>query len=173
LIIDERWNGGGTTADAVVDALMRKPLYDYMYRYGVGFSVPQHLMEGPKVLLINEANGSAAETFALMFKERRVGTIVGRRTGGGGIGPALFSQRLIDGGQVTIPNRASHNSRLGTWDIENYGVTADIYVPLTYADAVANRDPQLQAAIEAALKALTTYQPTLKKRPAMPTHPPR
>lgn len=75
--MDERFNGGGITADAAVEALSREPWYAYMYRYGDGFTVPHHLLEGPKVLLINEANGSAAETFALMFKERRAGTIVG------------------------------------------------------------------------------------------------
>jgi tricorn protease len=173
LIIDERWNGGGITPDAAIDALERRPWYGYLYRYGDGFTVPQHLIEGPKVLIVHEANYSAAETFALMFKERRVGTIVGRRTGGGGIGGALFYQRLVDGGRITIPNRASYNSRLGSWDIENYGVEPDVDVPLTQEDAIAGRDPQLSAAIDIALKALKDWQPAARKRPAMPAHPPR
>ncbi|CAN5223537.1 hypothetical protein BH23GEM2_BH23GEM2_20110 [soil metagenome] len=173
LIMDERFNGGGITADAAVEALSREPWYAYMYRYGDGFTVPHHLLEGPKVLLINEANGSAAETFALMFKERRAGTIVGRRTSGGGIGGALFYQRLIDGGRIVIPNRASYNSRLGSWDIENNGVEPDVDVPLTHADAVAGRDPQLSAAIEVALRELAARTPQPRREPAMPVHPPR
>ena len=173
LIIDERWNGGGITADAAVDALSREPWYAYMYRYGDGFNVPHHLVNGPKVLLVHESNGSAAETFALMFKERRVGTIVGRRTGGGGIGGALFYQRLVDGGGVTIPNRASYNSRLGSWDIENYGVVPDMDVPITHADAVAGRDPQLSAAIDVALRELAARTAPVQRRPPMPVHPPR
>ena len=148
LIIDQRWNGGGVTPDAAIDALSREPWYAYLYRYGDGFTVPHHLINGPKVLIVHEANYSAAETFSLMFKERRIGTIVGRRTGGGGIGGALYYQQLIDGGRITIPNRASYNSRLGSWDIENHGVEPDIDVPLTPADAVAGRDPQLDAAIQ-------------------------
>ncbi len=173
LIIDERWNGGGITPDAVIDALERKPWYAYLYRYGDDFAVPQHLIDGPKVLVTHESNFSAAETFALMFKERRAGTIVGRRTGGGGIGGALFYQRLVDGGRITIPNRASYNSRLGQWDIENYGVVPDVEVAITQEDAVAGRDPQLSAAIDVAMKALQDWRPTGKKRPAMPIHPPR
>ena len=173
LIIDERWNGGGVTLDAAVQALERTPWYRYMYRYGSGFTVPQHYLDGPKVLLIHEGNYSAPETFAHMFKERRVGTIVGRRTGGGGIGGALYYQPLIDGGRVTIPNRASYNSRRGTWDIENYGVEPDVDVPITQADAVAGRDPQLERAIDVALKALADWKPVELKRPAMPVHPPR
>jgi tricorn protease len=173
LIIDERWNGGGITPDAAIDALERKPWYAYLYRYGDGFTVPHHFIEGPKVLIVHESNGSAAETFALMFKERRVGTIVGRRTGGGGIGGALFYQPLVDGGRITIPNRASYNSRLGSWDIENYGVEPDVGVPLTQEDAVAGRDPQLSTAIDLALKTLRSWRPGGKKRPAMPVHPAR
>ena len=173
LIIDERWNGGGITPDAAVEALQRQPWYGYLYRYGDGFTVPQHLIDGPKVLITHESNYSAAETFALMFKERRAGTIVGRRTGGGGIGGALYYQQLIDGGRIVIPNRASYNSRLGRWDIENHGVEPDIDAPINPADAVAGRDPQLDAAIKAGLEALGKYQATPQKRPAMPVHPQR
>lgn len=173
IIIDQRWNGGGITPDAAVAALERQPWYAYLYRYGDGFTVPQHYITGPKVLIAHENNYSAAETFALMFKERQVGTIVGRRTGGGGIGGALYYQRLVDGGRVTIPNRASFNSRLGRWDIENWGVEPDVDVPLTQADAVAQRDPQLSTAIDVALKAIAQTAAHPLKRPAMPVHPPR
>lgn len=173
LIIDQRHNGGGITMDAAVEMLSREPWYDYMYRYGDGFAVPQHLIAGPKILMTSESNFSAAETFALMFKERKVGTIVGRRTGGGGIGGALFYQRLVDGGRVVIPNRASHNSRLGTWDIENFGVTPDIDVPLTQEDAVAGRDPQLDRAIREALRQADASRTPARKRPPMPVHPRR
>jgi tricorn protease len=173
IIIDERWNGGGITPDAAVAALEREPWYAYLYRYGEGFTVPQHYIAGPKVLIAHENNYSAAETFALMFKERKVGTIVGRRTGGGGIGGALYYQRLIDGGRVIIPNRASYNSRLGQWDIENWGVEPDVDVPITQADAVAGRDPQLSTAIDVAMKAVAQTAARPLKRPAMPVHPPR
>ena len=50
-----------------------------------------------KVMLINEWNGSAAETGAFMFQLGKVGKIVGKRTYGGGIGPYFFTPRLVDG----------------------------------------------------------------------------
>ena len=50
-----------------------------------------------KVLIINELNGSAAETGAYMFKLGKVGSVVGKRTYGGGIGPYYFNPlRRID-----------------------------------------------------------------------------
>lgn len=117
--------------------------------------------------------GSAAETFALMFQERRLGTIVGRTTVGGGIGGALYYQRLSDGGRVVIPLRASYNSRLGIWGVENGGVVPEVTVRQTQADAVAGRDPQLERAIDIALRGLASFRPTVARRPTMPVHPPR
>ena len=76
-------------------------------------------------------------------------------------------------GRVTIPNRASYNSRLGVWGIENHGVTPDVDVPLGFVDAAAGRDPQLSRAIDVALAKLKVFQPRTKKRPPMPVHPPR
>jgi tricorn protease len=72
-----------------------------------------------------------------------------------------------------IPLRASYNSRLGEWGIENRGVVPDVVVPVAQADAVAGRDPQPQKAIEVALQALNKTVAPVKKRPAMPVHPPR
>jgi len=86
LIIDQRYNPGGTTSDSLIEALKRETIYYYAYRHGEDFPVPPVTFPGPKVLVINEENFSAAETFAMMFKLAKMGTIVGKRTGGGGIG---------------------------------------------------------------------------------------
>jgi tricorn protease len=72
LIIDQRYNGGGTTADSLIEALMAVPIYAYDYRYGRDFPVPPVFLDGPKVLITNGLNWSAAETFAEMFKLARV-----------------------------------------------------------------------------------------------------
>jgi tricorn protease len=170
-ILDQRFNGGGITSDNVVEALLRKPVFAYAYRYGGDYQVPSHLVEGPKVILINEANGSAAETFPLMFKTQKVGTVVGKRTYGGGIGAALFVQRLIDGGSIAIPNRGAYNSYTGTWDIENDGIQPDVEVDVLPEDYLAGRDPQLEKAVEVALAQLKGFRKATQKRPAMPVHP--
>ena len=100
----------------------------------------------PKVLITNEQNFSAAETFAFMFKVTKTGTIVGTRTGGGGIGAALFQPGLIDGGRIAIPNRAAYNPS-GSWDIENNGVVPDIAVEFLPRDFRDGRDPQLEKGV--------------------------
>jgi len=172
LIWDQRFNGGGVTSDALIDALRRQPMLGYLYRYGDPYDVPAHRLDGPVVLIANYANGSAAETFASMFKAMKVGSIVGTQTYGGGIGTALTQQTLIDGGQIGIPNRAGHNPLVGTWEIENEGVRPDIEIDITTADFVAGRDSQLEKAVELALKQLAGWKVRELKRPKYPIHPP-
>jgi tricorn protease len=171
LIIDERNNGGGITPDSLIYALQRSPILAYVYRYGKEFVVPPHWIDGPKVLMINEANGSAAETFALMFKAQKVGKLVGKTTVGAGIGAALYQTPLIDGGVIAIPNRGSYNPYSGRWEIENEGIHPDVDVEIMPADAMAGRDPQLDAAIAEALKGLKSYVSPKLKRPVAPVHP--
>lgn len=145
LIIDQRFNSGGTTADALIEALNRQHIYEYAYRYGDGFPTPPITFAGPKVLITNEQNLSAAETFAFMFKLTKTGTIIGQRTGGGGIGSALFRPPLVDGGRIAIPNRAAYNPA-GSWDVENRGVIPDVDVEVLPRDWREGRDPQLEMA---------------------------
>ncbi len=169
-IIDQRYNGGGITSDFIIELLQRQPLYHYMFRDGEDIATPTNPVPGPKVLIINEQNGSAAETFPFMFKLGKVGTIVGRRTAGGGIGPYVFSPAFIDGGRVQLPNRAAFNSQRGSWDVENHGVEPDVDIEILPKDFLAGRDPQLEKAIEIALKQLPTVKPTVKVRPPYPVH---
>jgi tricorn protease len=125
---------------------------------------------GPKVLVINEMNFSAAETFPLMFDIADVGTIVGMRTGGGGTGTALHYPDLIDGGRIAIPNRAGYNPRTGEW-AENNGVSPDVEVQLMPEDFVAGRDPQLERAVAIAMERAKNEEPYKPKRPAYVKHP--
>lgn len=168
---DQRMNGGGITGDSLVQMLLRKPMLGYVYPHGEPFDVPAHRVDGPVVLIADHQNGSAAETFALMFKAMKVGKIVGTSTYGAGVGVALAQQRLIDGGRIGIPNRASHNPLTGEWEIENRGVTPDVEVDISTADFVAGRDPQLEKAVEVAMKQLTSWKVKELKRPKFPLHP--
>jgi hypothetical protein len=71
--------------------MRRKPLYYYTFRGGEDLPTPVNPAPPVKVMLVNEWNGSAAETGAFMFKLGKVGTLVGKRTLGGGIGPYFFT----------------------------------------------------------------------------------
>src|SRR5215213_2312326 len=171
IIVDQRFNGGGITPDYLIEWMQRKPLYYYMFRGGDDIATPVNPAPPVKVMIINELNGSAAETGAFMFKLAKVGPIVGKRTFGGGIGPYYFTPRLIDGGSVQLPNRAAYDPSGTTWGIENMGVAPDFDVEITPADVIAGRDPQLEKAIEVALAQISKLQPVVPKRPAFPIHP--
>lgn len=171
IIIDQRFNGGGITPDYLIEWMQRKPLYYYMFRGGDDIATPVNPASPVKVMLINELNGSAAETGAFMFKLAKVGPLVGKRTFGGGIGPYYFTPNLIDGGQVRPPNRAAYDPSGTSWGIENVGVAPDFDVEITPADVIAGRDPQLEKAVEVALAQISKHPVYAPKRPAFPVHP--
>jgi tricorn protease len=170
LIIDQRFNGGGITPDYLIEWLQRKPIYDYTFREGDDIPVPVNPGPAVKVLVINENNFSAAETFAFMYKLARVGPIVGLRTGGGGIGPYAFTPQLIDGGNVQLPNRAAYNPDGTSWGVENTGVLPDFEVEITPKDWIAGRDPQLEKAVQVAMDQLKKVQPLVSRKPKYPIH---
>ena len=171
VIIDQRFNGGGITPDYLIEWMQRKPLYYYAFRGGDDIATPVNPAPPVKVMIINELNGSAAETGAFMFKLGKVGPTVGKRTFGGGIGPYYFTPSLIDGGRVQLPNRAAYDPSGTSWGIENAGVAPDFDVEITPADVIAGRDPQLQKAIEVALAQISKNPLVVPKRPAFPVHP--
>ena len=171
IIVDQRFNGGGITPDYLIEWMQRKPLYYYMFRGGDDIATPVNPAPPVKVLIINELNGSAAETGAFMFKLAKVGPIVGKRTFGGGIGPYYLTPPLIDGGQVRLPNRAAYDPSGASWGIENSGVTPDFDVEITPSDVIAGRDPQLEKAVEVALAQISKNPVVVPKRPAFPVHP--
>ncbi len=171
VVIDQRYNGGGITPDFLIEWMQRKPLYYYMFRGGEDIATPVNPAPPVKVMIINELNGSAAETGAFMFKLGKVGPIVGKRTFGGGIGPYYFTPMLIDGGRVQLPGRAAYDPSGTSWGIENVGVSPDFDIEITPSDVMAGRDPQLEKAVEVALAQLPKNPMFAHKRPAFPVHP--
>lgn len=169
LIIDQRFAPGGITSDFMIEWLRRSPLYYYAFRHGADLAVPTNPLPANKVLLVNDVNGSAAETFAFMFKLANAGRIVGTRTMGAGIGPYVFVPRLIDGGRISIPNRAAYNPA-GSWEIENHGVEPDLEVQVSPGDWWEGRDPQLGTAIRTVLQMIVDNPPLEVTRPDYPVH---
>jgi len=169
LIIDQRFAGGGITADYLIEMLRRRPLYYYTFRHGTDLGVPVNSMPPAQVLLTNDMNASAAETFALMFRLGNVGRIIGTRTMGAGIGPYVYIPELIDGGRISIPNRAAYNPA-GSWGIENMGVEPHLEVEWYPMDWLEDRDPQLQAAINAALQEVVDNPPYEVVKPEYPVY---
>jgi tricorn protease len=171
VIIDQRFNGGGITPDYLIEWLQRKPLYYYMFRGGDDIPTPVNPGPGTKVLIINEYNGSAAETFAFMYKLGKVGPIVGKRTSGGGIGPYYPNPNFVDGGSLRLPNRAAYNPDGTSWGVENIGVAPDYDVEITPKDFMSGRDSQLEKAIQVAMTEMQKAKQQTPKRPPFPVHP--
>lgn len=165
IIVDERFNGGGSLADYYIDILQR-PLQAYWnMRYGMDLKSPSASIQGPKVMITDETAGSGGDMLPWMFRKFKVGTLVGKRTWGGLVGILGFPE-FIDGGSVTAPNVA-----IWTKDgfvVENAGVAPDIEVEQWPAEVISGKDPQLDKAIEVALKKLAENPPEIPVRPPYP-----
>lgn len=154
LVVDVRFNGGGTTADELVEILGRSHLYGYDFRHGDDLRVPALKSPQQRVLIANQHDASAAETFSLMWKRAELGPVVGTHTMGGLVGSALNQPPLVDGGQVLMPNRASRAPGLPTSSLEGVGIEPDVFVDWTVEDGRTGPDPQLEAAIRSVLNRL-------------------
>ncbi len=163
IIVDERFNGGGSVADYYLD-LLRRPLGAYWAtRYGADIRTPTASIQGPKVLIVDETAGSGGDLFPWMWRKFKMGPIVGKRTWGGLVGVLGFPV-LMDGGTVTAPNLAIWTEE--GWVVENIGVPPDIEVEQNPADVMAGKDPQLERAIQVALQELEKNPQAPPKRPA-------
>ncbi len=166
IIVDERYNGGGSVADYYIEALTRQPIAWWTMRYGEDLKTPSASIQGPRVMLINENAGSGGDLLPWMFRHFKVGTIVGTRTWGGLVGILGFPT-LMDGAMVTAPNLGFWTPEEG-FGVENVGVPPDVEVEQTPADVIAGHDPQLEKAIAIVMEELKKNPPTKPKRPAMP-----
>jgi len=167
-VIDERFNGGGSVADYIIDFLRRPLLSWWTTRAGEDFSTPAAAIFGPKVMIINEFAGSGGDFMPWAFRKAGIGPLIGKRTWGGLVGVFGFPP-LIDGGGITAPNLAFYNTE-GQWEIENAGVAPDIEVEFDPAAWRAGRDTQLERAIEVSLELLKKNPPPQPKRPAYPNY---
>ena len=166
LIVDERWNAGGQIPDRFVELLGRKVLNYYGVRDGRDWTTPMVLHAGPKAILANGWSGSGGDCFPFLFRENKLGPIIGTRTWGGLIGMTGVPG-LIDGGHVTVPTFGIYDTS-GKWIIEGRGVEPDITVLDDPAALAQGRDPQLERAINEVTKALQANPNPTPKKPAYP-----
>jgi tricorn protease len=166
IIVDERFNGGGSVADYYLDWLSKPFIARWAMRYGADLKTPSASIQGPKVMLINEMAGSGGDLLPWMFRKFSLGPLIGKRTWGGLVGVLGFPV-LMDGGFITAPNLAFWTEEDG-FGIENVGVPPDIEVEMTPADYQAGRDPQLEKAIEVIKDMLKKNPPKKLQRPPYP-----
>ncbi len=151
-VIDERYNGGGLLDDYMVDYLTRtlRAAITNEAPGGMPFQLPQGVL-GPKVLLINERAGSGGDYFPWAFRQQQVGPLIGMRTWGGLVA-ASSPYPLVDGGRITAPVNAVFDPINNQWVAENQGVPPDIEVWMDAASVAEGRDPQLERAVQEALR---------------------
>ncbi|MBD3178463.1 MAG: hypothetical protein GF417_02105 [Candidatus Latescibacteria bacterium] len=149
IIIDVRYNGGGSIDPKVIDYLERRPYHIQRSRGESPIERPNDVFDGDVVVLINEYSFSDAEVFPSAVKERGLGTIIGVPTLGFVI--AVTPHYLIDRGYI-------RKTFIGIWEkstgemLESRGAQPDIYVENTPGDEMAGRDAQLEKAIKFLMK---------------------
>jgi tricorn protease len=170
LILDLRWNIGGVADPLVLERLRRMLVGMTTNREGAALTVPQRLLAGPKVALINEYTVSDGELLAYYFRQYGLGALIGTRSWGG-VRFYRGDWSLLDGGYITIPETASYDLH-SQWIIENHGVDPDMTVQDSPGELLAGTDAQLQAGVSTLLQALAQHPAALPPPPpALPAYP--
>jgi tricorn protease len=169
-IVDERFNGGGSAADYIIDVLQRD--FDGYFNNVAGdrypFTSPSAGIWGPKVMIINEMAGSGGDLMPYMFRYRKIGLLVGKRTWGGLVHTA-DTPTFVDGGSAIAP-RGGFFARDNHWAVENEGVAPDVDVENWPKDVIAGKDPQLERAVAEGMRMLKEKPvERLTKEPPSPT----
>jgi tricorn protease len=165
-VIDERFNSGGSAADYIVDFLHKQVLSYWAVREGMDATTPFGVIPGAKVMITNEYAGSGGDLMPWMFRQMKIGPLIGKRTWGGLVGIGGYPT-LIDGGAVTAPHFAFYNTN-SQWEVENHGVAPDIEVELDPKAWREGHDTQLEKAVAVAMENL---QKNPVKRPQRPPYP--
>ncbi|MEO0480732.1 MAG: S41 family peptidase [Planctomycetota bacterium] len=145
LIVDVRFNGGGSTADRVLTVLTQPKHAITVPRNGpIGYPQDRKVYASwtrPIVLMCNEMSFSNAEILSHAVKTLNRGPVVGMRTAGGVI--STGGQGLLDGSFVRMPFRGWYVSADGR-DMELNGCLPNHAL---WNDPVSG-DAQLEKAVE-------------------------
>ena len=160
IIIDVRNNGGGLSEirDNVASRFVeKKMIYRYLkWRNGPGHNdftelEPQYIEPSskwkftkPVAVLTNRGCVSAGEMFVLIMKNLPNVTVIGDTTPGT-VG-SILTRELPNGWLYRMP--ASMTLTLDHEIVEGKGIAPDIYVTFSVDDAINQRDPILEKAIE-------------------------
>jgi tricorn protease len=140
-------------------------------RQRVSATIPDEVLNGYTVALINHYSASDGDIFPYFFRKYGLGPLIGERTWGGVRGIRGYWP-LMDGGYITIPEASVYGIH-SDWVIENHGVDPDVEVDDLPGDVMAGKDAQLQAGIDYILKQLKEHpKPLPAPPPLLPAFPP-
>lgn len=151
LILDLRGNPGGylQTAVYVVSQFIPEGVV-LIERFGDGTERKFEAENGglatqiPLVVLIDKGSASASEIVAGAIKDRERGQLVGETSFGKGSVQVVRTLSNDGGVRVTVARWLTPN---GKW-IHQQGIAPDVAVERTEEDRAAQRDPQLEKALE-------------------------
>ena len=154
LIIDLRGNPGGYLDSAVTVGswFIDEGKVIVSEDFGDKGKINSHRSHGPKlfndklrlVVLVDGGSASASEILAGALQENGVATLVGEQTFGKGSVQELVDITDDTSLKVTIANWLTPKGN----SISLKGITPDVVVPFTAKDEEANRDPQMDKAVE-------------------------
>jgi carboxyl-terminal processing protease len=157
LILDLRYNGGGYLQTAVeVTSEFINSGNVLLEQYGDGTITEYKAEKGglaldiPMVVLVNEGSASASEITAGALQDAGRARLVGVTTyGKGTVQKWLPLQDDAGAVRITIARWLTPKER----QINGAGLTPDVVVEMTEEDYAADRDPQLDKAVELLLQA--------------------
>ena len=144
VIIDVRGNGGGNTADQIIDILERKQNMNYVPRDGELIKGPGATLDVPIIVMMDQTSFSNAEMFPEAMRARKLARLVGVRTPGYVIYTGGFP--LVDGTNARMPG--SGVWRVDGTSMEDNGVKPDFEIFITPEQYFGGQDPQLDKAIQ-------------------------
>jgi tricorn protease len=155
VIIDVRFNGGGSTAVDVLGVLIKTPWLIRTTRGEFGLKLSENIYRGdalemPTALMANSFSFSNAEVITEGFRKLKLGPIVGERTPGYVIGTGGFS--LWDGGMIRMPAIGAY--AVDGTNTENNGRKVDHTVWFDPNAWMEGRDLQLERAVIELLKTI-------------------
>lgn len=167
VVIDVRFNGGGSTTDMLMTVLnVRQHAYTvprgaagnlnrenkkFLDNYPFSERLPMPALMKPSVALCNENSYSNAEIFSHAYKTLDIGTLVGQPTFGAVISTGGYG--LMDGSYVRMPFRAWY-VRATEENMEHGPAVPDIIVENQPDGKAKGQDLQLKKAVETLLKEL-------------------
>lgn len=156
LILDLRYNSGGyvTTTIEVISQFISEGVV-MIEQVGDGEETTYSAQPGglateiPLVVLVNEGSASASEITAGAIQDYERGMLVGVPTYGKGLVQNWITLEDDQGAvRITIARWLTPKRQ----DINEHGLTPDVFVEITQEDIDADRDPQLEKAIEILLQ---------------------
>jgi tricorn protease len=168
LIIDVRYNAGGSVSALILEKLARRRIGYVKSRWSQQAApyLP-YSVSGPMIALTNEYTVSDGDIFSHGFKQLELGTLIGKRTEGAVVG-ITHHQYLVDRTRTTQPEFFLWFADVG-WNVENYGVAPDIEVEIEPQDYLRGVDPQLDRAVQVGLKSLKDNPPEAPDFSAAPS----